>query len=105
MVVIFPQFRHSLACAYNGFSKKKWRDIPVLELLTAGGWLMVLIVLCSIVVLAICIERLYTLNPKKIAPPHLLATVWKQLKAGEMDAGSERTTGDSRTLIRAAART
>ncbi|MEM8661214.1 MAG: MotA/TolQ/ExbB proton channel family protein, partial [Pseudomonadota bacterium] len=32
------------------------------------------------------VERLYTLNPKKIAPPHLLATVWKQLKAGELDA-------------------
>ena len=47
---------------------------------------MVLIVLCSIVVLAICIERLITLNPKKIAPPHLLASVGKLLKAGEMDA-------------------
>ena len=56
----------------------------MLELVTAGGWLMVLIMLCSVVVLAICIERLYTLNPKKIAPPHLLATVWKQLKAGEI---------------------
>jgi biopolymer transport protein ExbB len=58
----------------------------VLELVTAGGWLMVLILLCSIVGLAICVERLYTLNAKKIAPPHLLATVWKQLKAGELDA-------------------
>ena len=58
----------------------------MLELVTAGGWLMVLILLCSIVGLAICVERLYTLNAKKIAPPHLLATVWKQLKAGELDA-------------------
>ncbi len=58
----------------------------MLELVTAGGWLMVVILLCSVVGFAICIERLYTLNPKKIAPPHLLATVWKQLKAGEMDA-------------------
>ena len=67
----------------------------MLELLTAGGWLMVLIVLCSIVVLAICIERLITLNPKKIAPPHLLATVWKQLKAGEMDAARIKTLNKS----------
>ena len=66
----------------------------VLELLIAGGWLMVLIVLCSIIVLAICLERLYTLNRRKIAPPHLLATVWKQLKAGEMDAGRLRTLTD-----------
>ena len=61
---------------------------------------MVLIVLCSIVVLAICIERLYTLNPKKIAPPHLLATVWKQLKAGEMDAGRLKTLKQSSPLGR-----
>ena len=66
----------------------------------AGGWLMVLIVLCSIVVLAICIERLFTLNPKKIAPPHLLATVWKQLKAGEMDASRLKTLKQSSPLGR-----
>jgi biopolymer transport protein ExbB len=58
----------------------------VLELVTTGGWVMVLILLASVIGLAICVERLYTLNPKKIAPPHLLATVWKQLKAGELDA-------------------
>lgn len=63
----------------------------MLELLAAGGWIMGLILISSVVVLAICIERLYTLNPKKIAPPHLLATVWKQLKAGEMDANRLRT--------------
>ena len=61
---------------------------------------MVLIVLCSIVVLAICIERLITLNPKKIAPPHLLATVWKQLKAGEMDAARLKTLKQSSPLGR-----
>lgn len=72
----------------------------MLELLTAGGWLMVLIVLCSIIVLAICLERIYTLNRKKIAPPHLLATVWKQLKAGEMDAGRLRTLKQSSPLGR-----
>jgi biopolymer transport protein ExbB len=72
----------------------------VLELLIAGGWLMVLIVLCSIIVLSICAERLYTLNAKKIAPPHLLATVWKQLKAGEMDATRLRTLKQSSPLGR-----
>jgi len=72
----------------------------VLELLIAGGWLMVLIVLCSIIVLSICVERLYTLNAKKISPPHLLATVWKQLKAGEMDATRLRTLKQSSPLGR-----
>ena len=61
---------------------------------------MVLIVLSSVLVLAICIERLYTLNPRKIAPPHLLATVWKQLKRGELDADKLRTLKQSSPLGR-----
>ncbi len=72
----------------------------MLELVTAGGWLMVFILLGSVVAAAICIERLYTLNPRKIAPPHLLASVWKQLKAGEMDANRLRTLKHSSPLGR-----
>ena len=72
----------------------------MLELVTAGGWLMGLILVCSIAALAICIERLFILNPKKIAPPHLLATVWKQLKAGEMDAARIKTLRQSSPLGR-----
>jgi|TARA_R100000697_G_scaffold31101_1_gene41462 biopolymer transport protein ExbB len=72
----------------------------VLELVTAGGWLMLLILLCSILALAICVERLYTLNARKIAPPHLLATVWKQLKAGELDSQRLRSLRQSSPLGR-----
>jgi biopolymer transport protein ExbB len=72
----------------------------LLELLAAGGWLMVLILLCSVLVLAICIERLFTLNPRKIAPPHLLASVWKQLKAGDMDAAKLKALRESSPLGR-----
>jgi biopolymer transport protein ExbB len=72
----------------------------VLELVTAGGWLMIIIIACSVVAIAICIERFYVLNRKRISPPHLLATVWKQLKAGEMDAGKLRTLRDSSPLGR-----
>lgn len=61
---------------------------------------MVLIMLSSILVLAICIERLYTLNARKIAPPHLLATVWKQLKRGELDAAKLRILRQSSPLGR-----
>jgi biopolymer transport protein ExbB len=50
--------------------------------------------------LAICIERFYTLNPKKIAPEHLLATVWKQLKRNELDAAKLRTLRQSSPLGR-----
>ena len=72
----------------------------MLDLIVAGGWLMVLIMLSSILVLAICIERLYTLNARKIAPPHLLATVWKQLKRGELDAAKLRILRQSSPLGR-----
>ena len=72
----------------------------MLELLVAGGWLMVPIALGSILMLSICIERLYTLNPGKIAPPHLLATVWNQLKKGEFDETRLKTLRQSSPLGR-----
>lgn len=56
------------------------------DLLAAGGWVMPVIVLCSVIALGIFIERSVALNPDRIAPPHLLANVWKQLKSGELDA-------------------
>ena len=56
------------------------------QVLSAGGWVMPFIVLCSIIALAICIERRFALNRKKIAPPHLLATVWQQLRGEGLDA-------------------
>jgi len=72
----------------------------VLELVTAGGWLMVPILLSSVIVLAICVERLYTLNEKKISPPHLLASLWKQLKDDGLDAEGLRTLKQSSPLGR-----
>ncbi|MFK8048882.1 MAG: MotA/TolQ/ExbB proton channel family protein [Halioglobus sp.] len=72
----------------------------MLELVTAGGLLMIPILLCSVVVVAICIERLYTLNGKKIAPPHLLATVWQQLKADQLDTARLKTLKQSSPLGR-----
>ena len=72
----------------------------MLELVTAGGLLMIPILLCSVAVLAICIERLFTLNARKIAPPHLLATVWQQLKADQLDTGKLKTLRQSSPLGR-----
>lgn len=72
----------------------------MLELVTAGGLLMIPILLCSVVVVAICIERLYTLNAKKISPPHLLATVWQQLKADQLDTAKLKTLKQSSPLGR-----
>jgi biopolymer transport protein ExbB len=46
----------------------------VYQVLSAGGWVMPFIVLCSIIALAVCIERRFAPSQEKIAPPHLLAT-------------------------------
>ena len=47
---------------------------------------MPLIVACSVVALSISIERYIALDRSKVAPPHLLATVWRDLKQGELHA-------------------
>lgn len=50
----------------------------------SGGWLMVPIILCSIVALAIIIERLWALQKKRVNPPHLVAQVWNWEKKGQL---------------------
>ncbi|MEH6549705.1 MAG: MotA/TolQ/ExbB proton channel family protein [Pseudomonadales bacterium] len=56
------------------------------EILKSGGWLMIPILFSSVLALTICIERLWTLKPEKIAPPHLLAQVWTLLKNNQLDS-------------------
>jgi|TARA_R100000093_G_scaffold67240_1_gene38578 biopolymer transport protein ExbB len=72
----------------------------VFEIITAGGWLMVPIILCSILVIAIGGERYWTLDPKKIAPRHLLAQVWSWIKNNQLDAGKLRELKQSSPLGR-----
>ena len=55
------------------------------ELVVAGGWLMLPIILFSIAVIAISFERYWTLRPEKIIPPTLLAKVWHWLKRDSID--------------------
>lgn len=55
------------------------------ELVQAGGWLMIPIILCSIISAAICVERFWTLRPTQVAPRNLLAQVWNWVKNNEMD--------------------
>ena len=49
----------------------------MLELVKSGGWLMVPILICSIMALAIVVERLWTLRRDRISPKYLVADVWK----------------------------
>lgn len=56
------------------------------ELIKAGGWAMVPIILASVLALAITFERLWTLRRSRIAPPDLLAQVWKWIKNNHLDS-------------------
>ena len=58
----------------------------MIDLLVAGGWVMPLIVACSVVALSISIERYIALDRSKVVPPHLLATVWRDFKQVELNA-------------------
>jgi len=55
------------------------------ELVQAGGWLMIPILLCSVISAAICVERFWTLRADQVAPRNLLAQVWTWIKNNEMD--------------------
>ncbi len=55
------------------------------ELLKAGGILMVPIVLCSILALAIILERFWTLRPSRVAPPEIMAELWRWIKAKDLN--------------------
>jgi len=57
----------------------------VLELVQAGGWMMAPIILCSVIAAAIAVERLWTLQPGRVAPRTLLAQVWGYVKKNELD--------------------
>lgn len=56
------------------------------ELIKAGGWLMLPIILASTLALAISLERAWTLRTSRVAPPDLLARVWQWIKANQLDA-------------------
>lgn len=56
------------------------------ELVKAGGWMMLPILLSSVAAMAIVAERLWTLRLSRVAPPQLLGQVWKQIKDKKMNS-------------------
>ena len=57
----------------------------MLELVEAGGWLMLPIIACSIIALAIIAERLWTLQVRRVLPKHLVAQVWRWDKVNQLN--------------------
>ena len=56
------------------------------EIIKAGGWLMIPIVLCSIVAIAITVERYWALRLTKVMPKDQLPKVWLWIKNHELDS-------------------
>src|SRR5690606_10249767 len=59
---------------------------------------MVPIIICSVAVIAISVERYWTLEPAKIAPRTLLAQVWSWIKNNQIDAAKLRELKQSSQL-------
>jgi biopolymer transport protein ExbB len=56
----------------------------MLEIIKAGGWLMVPIIGCSVIALAIFIERLWTLQTRRVLPQDLTRQVWEWVSRNEL---------------------
>lgn len=63
----------------------------MLELIKSGGWLMVPILLCSVIAMAIVLERLWTLQASRIIPSGLVMQVWEWARAEKLDDARIRT--------------
>lgn len=57
----------------------------MLEIVIAGGWVMVPIILCSILAVAIILERLWTLKPSRVVPPDLSRQVWDWVSSNQLN--------------------
>jgi biopolymer transport protein ExbB len=58
----------------------------VLDLLKPGGMIMFPLVLCSVLALAIIIERFWTLRISRLAPKSLVQDLWAAIKKKELNA-------------------
>ena len=56
----------------------------MLEIVKAGGWVMLPILLCSVIATAIIAERIWTLRQRRIAPDNLVVQIWNLARAGQL---------------------
>ena len=57
----------------------------MVEIVKAGGWLMVPIILCAIVAMGIILERFWTLQEKRVLPEDLTSKAWGWVKNDALD--------------------
>jgi biopolymer transport protein ExbB len=57
----------------------------MLEIVKSGGWLMLPIIICSIIAAAIILERLWTLQPRRVLPRNLTRQVWEWVSKNQLN--------------------
>jgi len=57
----------------------------VFEIIKSGGWMMAPLILCSIIALAVIIERFWSLRRRRVLPPDLVVQVWRLSREKKMD--------------------
>jgi len=57
----------------------------MLEIVKSGGWLMLPIIICSVIAAAIIIERLWTLQPRRVLPKNLTRQVWEWVSKNQLN--------------------
>tara|TARA_Y100000590_G_scaffold450928_1_gene591405 strand:+ start:93 stop:743 length:651 start_codon:yes stop_codon:yes gene_type:complete len=61
------------------------QGVYVYEFVKAGGWMMLPILICSVVSMAIVIERFWSLQKRRITPNDLGTQVWQWARSGILD--------------------
>ncbi len=72
----------------------------MLELVNAGGWLMLPIIACSIVAMAIILERFWSLRSRRVIPADLTVRIWSWHKEGSLSHDRIVSVRDSSPLGR-----
>jgi biopolymer transport protein ExbB len=57
----------------------------MLEIIKAGGWVMFPIIVCSVMSVAIILERLWTLQEKRVLPRDLTREVWEWVSGKQLN--------------------
>lgn len=70
----------------------------MLELLIAGGWPMIPIAIASAIMLAITLERFWTLRRSAVIPPGLADEVRQWAASGDVDSGHLQVLADTSPL-------
>ena len=70
----------------------------MLEIVQAGGWLMLPIIACSVAAVAIVLERLWSLQRKRVLPQEVTAQVWEWVRTNQLDGKPIQLLHDSSPL-------